>query len=332
MGRKVRTREGFIVDIDTGEVVDDEPLEFSDDIYWGLGSCPDERSVERFLNSVVPGLVAILKMYLRKELCRSSYNEVEKALERLWGADAVPILGSIFRRALREDIDVYEARAYDLAGLPGLTTYRCLRKAGYDSEDILKALDSYSYSEKPGSDLHRYVEDLLKEVRNCRKKALVRWISKPLRNSIDIEYASRVLKADIKSLGKLSYITTKISNLGIQITSSKVDISSRAYEYEKVLEVLAYLGRRLGVEFSKPIPIIATIVIRLPFRIDIDLLANHENGEIQGSRVKISRERYTILAYQTTVNIYAKLGGNIDKIDTVVAEALPTVCIYIARE
>jgi hypothetical protein len=73
-------------------------------------------------------------------------------------------------------------------------------------------------------------------------------------------------------------------------------------------------------------------VIRLPFRIDIDLLANHENGEIQGSRVKISRERYTILAYQTTVNIYAKLGGNIDKIDTVVAEALPTVCIYIARE
>jgi hypothetical protein len=208
-----------------------------------------------FLDSVVPGLVAILKIYLRKELCRSSYNEVEKALERLWGADPVPILGSIFRRALKEDIDVYEARAYDLAGLPGLTTYRCLRKAGYDSEDILKALDSYS--EKPGSDLHRYVEDLLKEVRNCRKKALVRWISKPLRNSIDIEYASRVLKADIKSLGKLSYLTTKISSLGIQITSSKVDISSRAYEYEKVFEVLAYLGRRLGVEFSKPIPIIA---------------------------------------------------------------------------
>lgn len=194
-------------------------------------------------------------------------------------------------------------------------------------------MQPFSYSEKPSSsDLHRYVEDLLKEVRNCRKKAIVRWISKPLRNSIDIEYASRVLKADIKSLGKLSYIITKIGGLGVQITSSKVDISSRAYEYEKVLEVLAYLGRRLGVEFSKPIPIIATIVIRLPFRIDIDLLANHENGEIQGSRVKISRERYTILAYQTTVNIYAKLGGNIDKIDTVVAEALPMVCIYIARE
>jgi hypothetical protein len=33
MGRKVRTREGFIVDIDTGEVVDDGPLEFSGDIF-----------------------------------------------------------------------------------------------------------------------------------------------------------------------------------------------------------------------------------------------------------------------------------------------------------
>ncbi|MCC6017234.1 MAG: hypothetical protein LM582_09385 [Desulfurococcaceae archaeon] len=88
-------------------------------------------------------------------------------------------------------------------------------------------MQPFSYSEKPSSsDLHRYVEDLLNEVRNCRKKALVRWISKPLRNSIDIEYASRVLKADIKSLGKLSYITTKISS-----TVERQVPASLAYSY-----------------------------------------------------------------------------------------------------
>jgi hypothetical protein len=42
MGRKVRVREGFVV---------------------------DEESVERIIDSVVPGLVALLRLLLKKSLC-----------------------------------------------------------------------------------------------------------------------------------------------------------------------------------------------------------------------------------------------------------------------
>lgn len=327
MGKKVRTKEGFLVDRDTGEVIDDTPLEAYGDVFWGSTSCLDEEAVEKFINRLIPGLVAILKLYLRKKLCESSLDEIENVLKRLWGSEAYSILGNVFREALRNRVDVYEARVYDIAGLPGLTVFRCLRKTGYNPENILTVFES----ENRGDRLGNLVYTLLNEVRNCRRNALIRWISRPLDDYIDIEYASTVLNSEIKSLGRLKYLVLKVDGLGVQITPNKVDISSKAFEYEKVLHVLTYLSRRLGVELSKPVPAIATIVVKLPFKVNIEILANHEKGEIQGSRAKIVKENYTLLVYPTTLNIYAKLNKNINRIDTVVAEALPTICTYIDK-
>ncbi|MEL9940823.1 MAG: hypothetical protein QW348_00285 [Ignisphaera sp.] len=331
MGRKIRTREGFLVDSETGEVVDESPLEFSDGVSWNVDACPDEEAVERIINSIVPGLVELLKLYLKRSLCGTSYSEIESVLSGIWGSDGAQIIGRILRKRLADEIDVHEARAYDLAGLAGLATYRCFRRIGREPQEIIKAIESVVQGYE-GSSVTSSVYALIQEIRGCRGKTLVRWVSKPLRNQIDIAYASQTLGAEIKSIGKLQYITTKIHGLGVQITQNKVDVSSKASEVEKVVEVISYLSRRLGVELSKPIPLVATIVIKLPFKINIRALAYHEKGELQGSRAKIAREYYTLLAYPTTINIYAKLDGIIDKIESIVAEALPTVCTYIEQK
>ncbi|MDK6028962.1 hypothetical protein QPL79_06260 [Ignisphaera sp. 4213-co] len=332
MGRIIRTREGFVIDSETGEVIDDKPFEFLEDLSWNSYTCFDEESVERIINSIVPGLVEILKLYLRKSLCSSRYNEIENVLQSLWGSSAANIVGKAIQRRLEEEIDVYEAKAYNLAGLPGLSMYRCFRKAGYEPQDIIKALSNVIQgSANNEAPLQMFLSKLFQEVRMCRRKTLVRWVSKPLKNQIDVSFAATVLNAEIRTIGRLKYITTKIDGFGVQITANKVDVSSKASEVENVLNVLSYLSRRLGVELSKPLPMVATIVIKLPFRVNINVLAAHENGEVQGKRAKITRKHYTILAYPTTVNIYAKLDGFLDKIESIVAEALPIICTYMEK-
>lgn len=331
MGKKIRTREGFIVDSETGEVADETPLEFSSDVSWDAEFCPDEEAVERIINSVVPGLVELFKLYLRRSLCGVGFSEIESVLRGIWGSDGAQVIGRVIRRRLAEEVDVHEARAYDLAGLAGLAVYRCLRRIGHEPQEIIKAIENVSQGHGT-SPLDTIASSLIQEIRGCRGKALVRWASKPIRSQIDVAHASQVLGAEIKTIGKLQYITTKIHGLGVQITQNKVDISSKASEAEKVMGVTSYLSRRLGVELSKPIPLVATIVIKLPFKINLRALAQHEKGEIQGTRTKIARGGYTILAYPTTINIYAKLDGIIDKIESIATEALPTICTYIEKE
>jgi hypothetical protein len=330
MSRKIRTREGFIVDSSSGEVVDDKPLEASGDFLWDYAACIDEKRIEEIINSIIPGLVEILKAYLRKSLCSASYTEVNEALATLWSREA----SNIFRRVLAKKAyttpSIHESKAYDLAGLGGLTVHRCLKRAGYDDEQALNIL-SEVLEGVLSDEVHSIASALLNEFKNCRKRALVRWVSRPVGEAIDVVYASRALGVEVKTLGRLSYITAKVLGLGVQITSSKVDVSSRAVEASRVFEVLDFLSRRLGVELSKPIPVVATIIIKLPFEVNLNALAVHEAGEHQGARVKIVRSNYTALVYPTTVNLYAKLDGILDKIESVVADFLPTLCTYIEK-
>ena len=181
------------------------------------------------------------------------------------------------------------------------------------------------------TDLHKSIQFLLNEIRSCRRKAVVRWISRPLKNAIDIQFASKVLSAEIKTLGRLSYIVTKVDGVGVQITQTKIDLSSKADEVDKVVKALEYLSKRLGVELSKPIPVVATIIIKLPFKVNLNTLAFYERGENQVTRVKIEKESYTLLVYPSTLNIYAKLDGALDKIETIVVDALPTICTHIEK-
>jgi hypothetical protein len=326
MGRKSRTREGFIVDSGSGEVIDDKPLESSGDVFWSRGLCADEERVEEIINSIVPGLVEVLKAYLRKRLCDASYTEVNEVLTMLWSGEASTIFRKVLSKRHRSTLSIHESKAFDLAGLAGLAVYRCLKSAGHGGELVVEVLAEVSRGVLR-SELHNTV----KEFRSCRRRALVRWISRPLGEPIDVEYASKALGAEVRTLGKLSYITAKVLGLGVQITSSKVDISSKADEPSRVVEVVEFLSRRLGVELSKPLPVVATIVIKLPFKANLSSLATYERGEHQGTRVKIERGNYTALVYPTTVNIYARLGGVLDKIESVVADLLPTLCTHIEK-
>jgi len=173
---------------------------------------------------------------------------------------------------------------------------------------------------------------LFESLRNARLNTYVRWISKPLEEEIDLEYASRVLGTEIKIAKNVSYILTRVSELGVQITRTKIDISSKADDYQKVLSAIDYLSRRLGVILSKPMPMIATTVIRLPFKVNLNLLERFENAQRQGNRVKFSRGNWTALVYTSTVNLYINLQGNINRIDTNIVEVLPIICTYIEKK
>jgi len=334
MGRRIRSREGFIVDEESGEVVEDFIVDSLDeagsiDESSRRGFCVDEEAVERIISQLMPGIVEILTAYLKKRLCEASLEEIESVLNRLWSSYGASIFRDVLEKRLSSYMSVDESRVYDVAGLAGLAIFRCLRNAGLNKDVIAESIYRAVYGGEIEDDVHRVAVELLNNIKMASRRALIRWVSKPLHRSIDVSLASIALGARIRSIGRLSYITTKIQGLGIQITPSKIDISSRLAESQKVNEVLVYLSRKFGVELSRPIPLIATIIVKLPFTVNLNALATHEEGEHQGTRVKIERDRYTLLVYPNTLNIYTRLNGVLGKIDTVIVEALPQICTYI---
>ncbi len=334
MGRRIRSREGFVVDEESGEVTDDFIVDSLDeagsiDEPSQRGFCVDEEAVERIISQLMPGIVEILTAYLKKRLCEASLEEIESVLNRLWSSYGASIFRDVLEKRLSSYMSVDESRVYDVAGLAGLAIFRCLRNAGLNKDVIAEYIYRAVYGGEIEDDNYRVVVELFNSIKIAGRRALIRWVSKPLDRSIDVSLASIALGARVRSIGRLSYITTKIQGLGIQITPSKIDISSRLTESKKVNEVLSYLSRKLGVELSKPIPLIATIVIKLPFTVNLNVLATHESGDHQGTRVKIERDRYTLLVYPNTLNIYTRLNGVLGKIDTIIVEALPQICTYI---
>jgi hypothetical protein len=334
MGRRIRSREGFVVDEESGEVVGDFIVDSLDEVgsideSSRRGFCVDEEAVERIISQLMPGIVEILTAYLKKRLCEASLDEIESVLNRLWSSYGASVFRNVLEKRLSSYMSVDESRVYDVAGLPGLAIFRCLRNAGLNKDVIVDSIHRAIYGGEVEDDEYRVVVELFNSIKMASQRAIIRWVSRPIDKSIDISLASIALGSRVRSIGRLSYITTKIQSLGIQITSSKIDISSRLTEAQKVNEVLSYLSRKLGVELSKPIPLIATIVVRLPFTVNLNVLATHESGEHQGTRVKIERGRYTLLVYPNTLNIYARLDGVLGKIDTMIVEALPLICTYI---
>ncbi|ADM28437.1 hypothetical protein Igag_1639 [Ignisphaera aggregans DSM 17230] len=350
--RVIRTREGTVVDSDTGEVIDDRPIDFEhpeyrvythDDYmrkshyepmvygYSGERLCIDDRLAEELISILIPGLVEILKAYLRKSICRANIDEINRVFQSLWGSEGAEIVQSIIQKKL--SLSPYESRVHDVSGLLGLATFRCLKSAGFNEEKVFEAINSVvdgkTYRDE---EIYSIVKALLESLRNARLDTYVRWVSKPLEEEIDLEYASRVLGTEIKIAKNVSYILTRVNELGVQITRTKIDISSKANDYQKVLSAIDYLSRRLGVTLSKPIPMIATTVIRLPFKINLNLLERFENAQRQGNRVKFSRGSWTALVYTSTVNLYINLQGNINRIDTDIVEVLPIVCTYIEKK
>lgn len=328
--RAIRTPEGFDVDASSGEVLEDHPLDsghsdFSESVealsYASSDSpsvsniCMDEESVNRILDRILPGLVSILRNLLLGALCRNgSLSDT--------GLDVV-------RRVVeaRLSMSVGDAIAYDSGGFIGLIIYRCLREAGVNEDSILEVLKDIESGRTVEDDVYRLVRNLYNSVIQSLDSALIRWVSRPS-EAIDLEFASRVLNAPVKRARRALQIVTKIDGLGVQITSRKIDVSSGAGDREKVLDVLSKLSRRLGVELSAPQPMVATVVVRLPFEIDLENLRKFDKAVKQGMRMKLEGSYWTALVFRKTVNVYVNLQSSLDRYRSALAEALPNICRF----
>jgi len=329
--RVVRTPEGFDVDASSGEVLEDRPLDsgysdFSGSVeelpsYASSGSshtssiCMDEESVNRVLDRILPGLVSILRNLLLGALCRNG-SPPDAGLD-------------VVRRVVeaRLSMSVGDAVAYDSGGFIGLVVYRCLREAGVDEDSVLEVLKGIEGGRSVEGDVYRLVKNLYNSVIQSLDSALIRWVSRPS-EAIDLEFASRVLNTSVKRARRALQIVTKIDGLGIQITSRKIDVSSGARDRERVLDVLSKLSRRLGVELSAPQPMVATVVVRLPFEIDLENLRKFGKAVKQGTRMKLEGSYWTALVFRKTVNIYVDLQNSLDRYRSALAEALPNVCRF----
>lgn len=341
--KAIKTSEGLEVDASTGEVLDDRPIDFEhpeyrifDYIdylrrahYHPLGktasssnnkvidtglACRDEEGINRILDKILPGLVAVLRSLLLASLCESRQDQTMPGFD-------------ILKRVVetRMNMSVGEAMAYDTGGFIGLIVYRCLKNAGIDDAKVLEAL-------RGREGIEGAVQNLVEELKNSLSKSfnsvLVRWISRPS-GDIDLDHASKVFNTPVKRARRALQIVTKVDRFGIQITSRKVDVSSSIDDKDRVLEVLDKLSRKLGIELSAPQPMVATVVLKLPFEIDLENLKKFQDNAVnQGTRVKMEGSYWTALIFKRTLNIYVDLQGNIGRFRSAVAEVLPSVCRF----
>ncbi len=326
----VKNPEGLYVDVSSGEVLDEHPVDSgypsstnSEEPYYASldtshvsSICMDEESVNRVLDRILPGLVSILRNLLLDALCRDDSSFTMNL--------------DVVRRVVesRLSMSVSDAIAYDSGGFIGLIVHRCLRNAGFDESSILEALKSIESGGAAKGDIYSIIKELRNAIVQSLDNVLIRWISRPS-EAIDLEFASRVLNAPIKRAKRALQIVTKIDGIGIQITSRKIDISSEARDRKKMLDALSKLSRRLGVELSAPQPMVATIVVRLPFEIDLESLRRLDNVIKQGARVKLEGPYWTALIFRKTINIYVNLQNNLDRYRSALAEALPNICKFI---
>jgi len=134
--RLIRTREGIVIDVDTGEVIDDRPIDFEhpeyrvythDDYmrkshyepmdyrYSGERLCIDDKLAEELISILIPGLIEILKAYLRKSICKANIDEINRVFQNLWGGEGAEIVQSILQK--RFSLSPYESRIHDVSGL-----------------------------------------------------------------------------------------------------------------------------------------------------------------------------------------------------------------------
>lgn len=346
--RRVRAPRGHEVNPDTGEVVDEHPIDFespgpaahsyeehlSRAHHAPLGArarrraealsgearflCVDEEYVNKVLDRLLPGLVALLRTTLLEALCNPRSQTVAGFQE-----------AEVLRRVLGGLVaaSVGEAMAYDLGGFVGLIVYRCLREAGAEDEEVLEALRGLRGGAPFNGGIFRVAKELQDSVNKALERVLVRWASRP-KGEIDLRLASEVLGTPVKRARRALQVVTKVEGLGVQITKSKIDVSSGARDRDRVLSVLGLLSRRLGVELSAPQPMVATVVVKLPFELDLERLRRFERGELQGRRVKVEGSYWTALIFRSTVNVYVNLQGNLERYRGAVGEVVPRVCRY----
>ena len=280
LGVRVRTREGFIVDEETGLVIDDKPIDYEHPEYRVF-------SHEDIL----------------KKVHYSPMGDIKKGIST---------------EGLGESIAVKEL------GIKGLAIYRCLVNAGFNSNLVIDAIRKLSTNAKGYGRVFKYALALKNSLSKAVRESLIRWNSKAL-VPIDLRYASDRFKTPIAK-GKVPQIIIDINGSKVQITKSKIEIASKLYERDKVIDVVLKLRRLLGVELSEPKPKVATIVIDLPFKVALGMIARM-GGIHQGYRVKVIGDFWSALVFNETINMYINLKGDLSRIELAVIQCLPKVCL-----
>ena len=97
---------------------------------------------------------------------------------------------------------------------------------------------------------------------------------------------------------------------------------------------MAKLSEMLGVKFYKLQPKVATIVLSLPFEVNLALLHRYHDEDLvvvrQGHRIKVAAKRWTMLVYPRTATIYTGLrtSNPEQEIELVLLQCTPLLCRY----
>ena len=299
-GWMVDPETGMLIDPETGVVIDDSPLDLQ----------PEFRAydAEEFIQ-------------------RDHYTPIEKPreptkrerLESLVEKRGLPEDGEELK-TIREEIGGYmllgESQAIDLCGIRCLAAFRVLRWVlNTPPSTALDALRAAVYGDETGAP--RKAVTLAKRVVRLMDEAvdgaLARWIAYPVGTSIDVYRVAIVFAAPVRR-GVVRQVIVEAAGLKVQITRSKVDVSARLSERERVIRALSVVTRKLGVELTEPRPATVTLVLNLPYRVDVASLQALERRRdsrvrvvLQGARrAKVTAARYTAIVYPRTVNIYTR--------------------------
>ncbi len=222
-------------------------------------------------------------------------------------------------RIIREELGGYmllgESRAIDLCGVRCLAAFRVLRWVlNMTPATALDALRAAVYGDETGAP--RRAVTLAKRVMRAMDEAvdnaLARWIAYPVDTSIDVYKAGIVFAAAIRK-GVVRQVIVEAAGLKVQLTRSKVDVSARLVERDRVIRALSVITRKLGVELTEPKPATVTMVLSLPYQVNVASLQVLERSKgsvgvvLQGPRrAKVMASRYTAIVYPKTVNVYTR--------------------------
>ncbi len=299
--RLVRTPEGFLVDEETGEVLEDKPIDCEHPEY---------------------------RVYSYEDASRKEhYAPMERwsLFEELSIGDPPPQFLALRRSIDRES----EAIALRVGGYKGLAIYKCLRFMGCDKHTALYAVKKLVGGVEGSGKWVSLAFRLGRVFDDATSNALIRWVSYCHRGSLSDRDLQRLGELRRTKYGYAAFL--ELEGVSIQVMRRKIDISSRLYESEKVLRAIQRLSQLLGVDLTLPRPMVATIVIRPPFAVSLEL-AKLMGTAISSTRIKIARKFYTMLVFRRVVNIYAKLDGNLERIDEAVADSLPLICLCASTQ
>jgi len=291
--RYVKTSEGFVVNEETGEVVDVDNIDVEHPEY---------------------------RVFDSEDMARKAhYAPMYRPIDSILSLGDLPPGIALLRRCDREG----EEKALEIGGVRGLVILKCLKNMGCDTYTALYAVEKAINGVEGSGRWVKLAKQLLTCISEAESSALVRWAIYPSR-PIDLSMVPGERRRTRYGLA----VFLDIEGVRVQVMRNKIDVPGKLSEVD-VYRVVDRLRKILGIELGSPRPVVATIVMRPPFSIDLGAIGLL--GVRQGPRVKVVRSFYTALIFRKTVNIYAKLEGSIERVRYAILDLLPILCLCSTR-